>query len=246
MANPASPAVHVGWWHGRMLSRVRYPDGGDRGHETLIQCGRALGDNAAPAFSPPGPFAAPSAPWSLAASDRPPTDHRGTVAQLAARLEATLLRPEATVGDIAQLCELALDRRVRAVCVSPVYVGVAARLLAGSGLRTVTVAGFPSGTTVTAAKVAEVRAAAEDGADEVDVVLVYGRLLGGEPDAAVAAMRAAVGDRARVKAAGGNRGWSQAVTLLDAGADSLGCSAVAAVLAPPHGADWARPGPDRA
>ncbi|HWB70668.1 MAG TPA: deoxyribose-phosphate aldolase [Egibacteraceae bacterium] len=224
-----------------------------------------------------------------------PSQRTWTVAQVAARLEATLLRPEATAADVARLCATALQRAVRGVCVAPVYVAAAAQLVAGSGLRTVTVAGFPSGATVTAAKVAEVRAAAQAGADEVDCVAPYGRLLGGE-EAAVAAdleavvgaahavglaakviveaaalppallrrachlavdagadwvksstgfgpggatvagvraMRAAVGDRARVKAAGGIRGWSDAVALLEAGADSLGCSAVEQLLAGP-------------
>jgi deoxyribose-phosphate aldolase len=43
-------------------------------------------------------------------------------------------------------------------------------------------------------------------------------------------IRAAIGDRARVKAAGGIRSWDDAVALLDAGADALGLSAFVAVL----------------
>lgn len=46
----------------------------------------------------------------------------------------------------------------------------------------------------------------------------------------VVRLREAVGDRVRVKAAGGIRSWEDAVTLLDAGADALGCSRFVAVL----------------
>lgn len=219
-----------------------------------------------------------------------------SVAAVARRLEATLLAPQATAAEVRALCADAAARGVRGVCVSSCYVAEARGAVAGADLRVITVAGFPTGAVLTAAKVAEVRAAAEAGADEVDVVCAFGQVRGGALDlaradlAAVAGaardagvvckviletgwladaqvdtvcrwaveagagwvktstgfgprgasvadiriMRAAVGDAARIKAAGGIRSWDQAVALLDAGADALGCSSPRLVLARPN------------
>ncbi|MDP8929062.1 MAG: deoxyribose-phosphate aldolase [Actinomycetota bacterium] len=103
-----------------------------------------------------------------------------TRASVAARIEATLLAPQATVMDVRDLCAAALAHGVRGVCVAPVHVPVAVAEVAGSGLEVVTVAGFPFGYDATAAKLAAVQAAAASGAHEVDVVMAYGRLLDGE------------------------------------------------------------------
>ncbi len=67
---------------------------------------------------------------------------------------------------------------VAAVCVYPDLVAIAARELAGSGVRAASVAGaFPSSRSPLAVKVAEVQAAVAAGADEIDVVLDRGALL---------------------------------------------------------------------
>jgi deoxyribose-phosphate aldolase len=61
----------------------------------------------------------------------------------------------------------------------PGSVRYASELLAGSGVKVGTVAGFPSGRFSTAAKMADIREAAKNGADEVDVVANYAELIAG-------------------------------------------------------------------
>ncbi len=98
-------------------------------------------------------------------------------------IEHTLLRPEATVNDIMNLCNEAALASLHAVCVAPVYVPLAANLLRGKGVKVVTVVGFPLGTSVAAAKALEARLAVEDHADEVDMVMNMAAAKNGQWDA---------------------------------------------------------------
>lgn len=80
------------------------------------------------------------------------------------------------------------------------------------------------------------RLAVDAGADWVKTSTGSGPR-GATPDD-VRRLRAAVADRARIKAAGGIRAWDQAVALLDAGADAIGCSRFVALLeGAPRGRD---------
>lgn len=99
---------------------------------------------------------------------------------VAARIEATVLRPETTAADVRDVCAAALLHDVRGVCVPLDHVPVAVGELAGSGLEVVTVAGFPTGEDTTRAKVGQIEEAADIGADEVDVVLAYRQMLVGD------------------------------------------------------------------
>jgi deoxyribose-phosphate aldolase len=113
-------------------------------------------------------------------------------AQLAALVDHTLLKPEATGADVAALLAEAADLDVYAVCVSPSMVPVA---VAAGGVRVATVAGFPSGKHVSAIKAQEAAEAVSAGAGEVDMVIDVGAALAGELDAVrsdIAAVRAAV------------------------------------------------------
>lgn len=89
---------------------------------------------------------------------------------LAALIDHTLLRPDAAADDLARLCDEAIEHGFFAVCVQPTFVTVAARRVAGCGVRVASVAAFPHGASTTAAKCFEVRCAVDDGADEIDVV----------------------------------------------------------------------------
>jgi deoxyribose-phosphate aldolase len=99
---------------------------------------------------------------------------------LAQTIEYTLLRADATREDIRRLCREADEFGFATVCVSPCFVSLAARELAGSPVRVCTVVGFPLGTNTIAAKVAEARQAALDGTDEIDIVLNIGALKEGD------------------------------------------------------------------
>ncbi|GBD08629.1 Deoxyribose-phosphate aldolase [Candidatus Thermoflexus japonica] len=111
---------------------------------------------------------------------------------LAARIDHTLLRPEATPGDIDRLCEEALRYGCAAVCVNPIYVARAAARLAGTPVKVATVVGFPLGASLTAIKVAEAALALSQGAREIDMVLPIGLLKAGEIDAVRADLQAVV------------------------------------------------------
>lgn len=117
-----------------------------------------------------------------------------TRAQLAAFVDHTLLKPEATDADAAALVVEAAALGVYAVCVSPSMVPVAVR--AGSGLRVASVAGFPSGKHLPAVKAHEAALAVASGACEIDMVIDVGAALAGDLEAVrsdVHAVRGAIG-----------------------------------------------------
>jgi deoxyribose-phosphate aldolase len=110
-----------------------------------------------------------------------PEDHGAPISArtLARRIEHSVLAPEAGQADVESGCTVARERGVRSVVVKPVHVALARRLLEGSGIRVVSVIGFPHGNSTPAVKASEVSAAVRDGADEVDVVVNIGALCEG-------------------------------------------------------------------
>ncbi len=114
-----------------------------------------------------------------------------TAAELAATLDSTNLRLDATEAEIAALCDEAAAQRFACVMLYPASVPFAARRLHGTGTRIGTVIGFPSGRFSTAAKRAEIEAAQVAGAHEVDIVMHYAALRegrGAEAGAEIAAL----------------------------------------------------------
>ncbi len=117
---------------------------------------------------------------------------RPTRAQLAALVDHTLLKPEATEADVAALVAEGAELGVYAVCVSPSMVTAAVQ---AGGLRVAAVAGFPSGKHVSAVKAHEGAQAVDSGAGEIDMVIDIGAALDGDIDAVrsdIEAVRAAV------------------------------------------------------
>lgn len=211
-------------------------------------------------------------------------------AVLLAAIEHTNLRPEAGERAVIRLCAEAVRWGLGGVCVHPAYVAAAARELRGTGVRVVTVAGFPLGANRPDVKAREAAAAAADGAQEIDMVMNIGRFKEGDHRAvrddmaavvraagipvkvilecalltpgemaracrlaeeagarfvktstgfgpggatleAVQVLRAAVGDRLGVKAAGGIRSLAEARLFLAAGANRIGTSRGADIAA---------------
>ena len=212
-------------------------------------------------------------------------------ADVAALVDHTLLKPEATREDAAATLAEAAELGTYAVCLSPSMLPV------NSGAqKTCVVVGFPSGKHHSLVKAAEARLAVDSGAAEVDMVIDVGVAVAGRYDEifadvitvregagdavlkvivesavlldtigeeglaevcrqaaaagadfvktstgfhpaggasveAVRVMRAAVGDRVGVKASGGIRTAEFAAELIAAGANRLGLSGTAAVLA---------------
>ena len=100
-----------------------------------------------------------------------PTD--GTVAHM---IDHTLLKPDATQDEVAQLCYEARKYKFASVCVNPSYVKLCSELLEGSGVEVCVVVGFPLGATPTDGKVFETQQAIREGASEVDMVINVGAL----------------------------------------------------------------------
>ncbi|EEV87490.1 deoxyribose-phosphate aldolase [Cardiobacterium hominis ATCC 15826] len=117
-------------------------------------------------------------------------------------IDHTLLAPEATAAQIAQLCDEARTHGFFSVCVNPCRVAQAKAALAASPVKVCTVIGFPLGATTTASKAAEAREALQNGADELDMVMNIGYAKEGDwaaVQADIAAVVQAAGDKARVK-----------------------------------------------
>jgi deoxyribose-phosphate aldolase len=208
-------------------------------------------------------------------------------------VDHTLLKPEATRGQIEALCAEAELLQTRTVCVNGLWVRAAAERLAASGVKVCAVVGFPLGAMYLRSLLGETTDAIEGGAAEVDMVIPLGDVkdgawsraqayiaavrsamptagtlkvileaallsdveivnackasfdagaefvktstgfnaAGGASTHAVRLMRETVGPEVGVKAAGGIRTLSDALAMLDAGANRLGLSATRAVAA---------------
>ena len=90
---------------------------------------------------------------------------------IAAYIDHTVLKPTTTIGDVEKICAEAMKYQFAAVCVPPLYVKKAKKLLGDSSIKVATVIGFPFGYAAIEAKVAELVLAIIDGADELDVVI---------------------------------------------------------------------------
>jgi deoxyribose-phosphate aldolase len=109
----------------------------------------------------------PPAPQSLV----PPQGN-----QIARWIDHTILKPEATVHQVKQICQEALTHNFASVCINPVFVPLAAGLLSDSEVKTCTVVGFPLGATFPTVKMAETLTVISMGATEIDMVINIGAL----------------------------------------------------------------------
>jgi deoxyribose-phosphate aldolase len=211
---------------------------------------------------------------------------------VAQTIDHTILKTEARRAQIEQLCAEARQYHFASVCVQPIWVELAAELLAGSPVLTCTVCGFPQGASLPSVKLFETLAAVRQGAQEVDMVINVGALKdtntqlvhdeiqaladachngrahlkviiecclltddekklacelsvragadfvktstgmssGGAKVEDVRLMRAVVGPKIGVKAAGGIRTSKDALAMIDAGANRIGASASVAIV----------------
>ncbi len=99
---------------------------------------------------------------------------------LAAVIDHTLLKPEATRTQILKLCAEAAEYRFACAMVNPVWVATAHAALAGTGIPVGVVIGFPLGANLTTTKREEAEAMVKAGARELDMVLNIGLLKSGE------------------------------------------------------------------
>jgi deoxyribose-phosphate aldolase len=101
-------------------------------------------------------------------------------AELARCIDHTLLRAEASRGDIERLCAEARTHGFHAVCVHGSRILQAAHLLEDSDVKVAAVVGFPLGAMDADAKRFETENVIDLGAQEIDVVLNVGRLKEGD------------------------------------------------------------------
>jgi deoxyribose-phosphate aldolase len=102
--------------------------------------------------------------------------------ELAHYIDHTLLKPDATSEQIETLCQEALAYHFASVCINPIYVALAARILQGSDVDVCTVVGFPLGAVPTSVKVCTTALAITQGATEIDMVIPIGQLKAGCQD----------------------------------------------------------------
>lgn len=100
--------------------------------------------------------------------------------ELARMIDSTDVKAAATESDIEKLCKEALEYGFGCVCVNPVYVKVAARLLKESKVKVCSTIGFPFGVTLMEIKALEAVKAVENGAEELDMVINLGALKSGD------------------------------------------------------------------
>ena len=99
---------------------------------------------------------------------------------IASMIDHTLLKPEATPAQVEKLCAEAAEYHFASVCVNPVYIPLAARLLDGTGVKVCCVVGFPLGAIAPEQKAAEAASCAAMGAEELDMVIHVGAAKAGD------------------------------------------------------------------
>ncbi|HFR3976073.1 TPA: deoxyribose-phosphate aldolase [Streptococcus suis] len=91
-------------------------------------------------------------------------------------IDHTILKPETTKEQVAQILAEAKEYDFASVCVNPTWVSFAAQELKDSDVKVCTVIGFPLGANTPALKAFETKDAIENGADEIDMVINIGAL----------------------------------------------------------------------
>lgn len=92
------------------------------------------------------------------------------IKEILSRCDHTLLRVDATSGEIRTLCDQAVEYGCASVCIPPCHVAGARRYL-GDRMKVCTVIGFPNGYNSSAVKAFEAQGAIKNGADEIDMVI---------------------------------------------------------------------------
>jgi deoxyribose-phosphate aldolase len=102
---------------------------------------------------------------------------------LAQIIDHTLVRPDATLDDLAAACEDAKKYGFACVVVNSGHVVRARELLSGTLVKVCSVVGFPHGASTTTVKIVEAMEAMKNGASELDFVVNIGMVKSGRYDA---------------------------------------------------------------
>lgn len=101
---------------------------------------------------------------------------------IAKLIDHTLLKPDASSADIIRLCSEAKEYGFYSVCVNSSNIEICVEELDKSGIKIVSVVGFPFGAMSMSAKANETYNALSLGANEIDMVMNIGRFLEGDYD----------------------------------------------------------------
>lgn len=115
-----------------------------------------------------------------------------TVAELAAYIDHSVLKPDFTPEDVRREVLTGIGLGCKTVCINPASIGIAAPMCAGTTTGVCVVVDFPFGCSTTASRIAQTHAVLEDGVDEVDIVANYGWIRGGELRAVEDDLRAVI------------------------------------------------------
>ena len=111
---------------------------------------------------------------------------------LAKMMDHTILKATTTPEQVEKICKEALEIDAASVCINPVNISLAKKLLDGSNVKVCTVIGFPLGANTSETKAFETKDAISKGAQEVDMVINIGALLAGDSDAVFSDIKAVV------------------------------------------------------
>jgi deoxyribose-phosphate aldolase len=124
-------------------------------------------------------------------TEKPAIDKKAALKQILGCIDLTTLSGDDTFEKVQNLCQQATSYfdgekgipNVAAVCVYPVFAKTAHQALKRTDIKTACVAGaFPSGQSPLPIRIDEVKYAVDHGADEIDMVISRGRLIGGDAD----------------------------------------------------------------
>ncbi len=110
---------------------------------------------------------------------------------LAAVIDHTLLKPDATRDQIECLCDEVIRYRFACAMVNPIWASTAVAMLSGTGIPVGVVIGFPLGASLVSTLRQEAAALARMGARELDMVIPIGQLKSGNHHAVEHAVHAA-------------------------------------------------------
>jgi len=154
--------------------------------------------------------------------------------QLARMIDHTLVKPNATRGDILRLCEEAKRYGFGCVCVNSFYVPLTVKLLENTEVKVCSTVGFPFGAVLPEIKALEAKGAVEVGAQELDMVINLGALKSGDYGAAKRDIKAVV------EAAHSNGNKVTVKVIIEAGYLTDEEKVVACKIAKEAGADFVK------
>ncbi|MFH2050338.1 MAG: deoxyribose-phosphate aldolase [bacterium] len=92
------------------------------------------------------------------------------------RFDYAALKSNVTEKDIIKICQEAVDHKFFSIAINPTWVSAAKELLHNTGVKILSVSGFPLGANTTDIKIKEAVLGVNDGAHEIDMVANIGWL----------------------------------------------------------------------